>query len=64
MKEFPGKEPIVKLTSCDNEENEATINEISSIAGKGDVIIANTGTVILLLCFIIYLTDCGSNRHE
>jgi NADP-dependent 3-hydroxy acid dehydrogenase YdfG len=40
---------IVKLTSCDKEENEAAINEISSIAARLDVVIANAGTVVLSL---------------
>ena len=62
-KEFPGKVHIVKLTSCDKEDNEAAINEIRSIAGRLDVVIANAGTVVLSLCFTAHLTDCG-NRHR
>jgi len=43
VEEFPGKVHIVKLTSCDKRENEAAVKEISSIAGRLDVVIANAG---------------------
>lgn len=47
VKEFSGKVHIVKLTSCDKEENEAAIKEISSTVGRLDVVIANAGTISL-----------------
>jgi NAD(P)-dependent dehydrogenase (short-subunit alcohol dehydrogenase family) len=55
IKEFPGKAHIVKLTSCDKKENEAAVKEISSIAGRLDVVIANAGTILICLLINIFL---------
>jgi len=48
VNEFPGKVHIVKLTSCDKKDNEAAVEEISSIAGRLDVVIANAGILQFL----------------
>jgi NADP-dependent 3-hydroxy acid dehydrogenase YdfG len=46
VKEFPGKVHVVKLTSCDKEENVAAVEEIRAIAGRLDVVIANAGAAL------------------
>jgi NAD(P)-dependent dehydrogenase (short-subunit alcohol dehydrogenase family) len=47
----------VKLTSGDKADNEAAIAEIQKTAGRLDVIIANAGTlIVLLLLFSLMLT--------
>jgi len=43
VEKYPNKVYIVKLTSCDERENTAAIEEIRSIAGRLDVVIANAG---------------------
>jgi NADP-dependent 3-hydroxy acid dehydrogenase YdfG len=43
-KEYPGKLHIVKLTSADEADNRAAIDEIKKIAGRLDVVVANAGT--------------------
>jgi NAD(P)-dependent dehydrogenase (short-subunit alcohol dehydrogenase family) len=44
VKTYPGKVHIVKLTSTDEENNRAAVEEIRRIAGRLDVVIANAGT--------------------
>jgi len=46
VKKFSGKVHIVQLTSCDKGGNEAAVEEIRSIAGRLDVVIANAGIAL------------------
>jgi NAD(P)-dependent dehydrogenase (short-subunit alcohol dehydrogenase family) len=51
VQQYPGKVHIVKLTSCDKDENKAAVATITDIAGRLDVVIANAGTSVHLLSF-------------
>jgi NAD(P)-dependent dehydrogenase (short-subunit alcohol dehydrogenase family) len=46
-KSNPGKLHIVKLTSPDEEDNRAAVDEIKRIAGRLDVVIVNAGQPII-----------------
>jgi len=41
--QYPGKVHILKLTSCDREDNDAAVKEIERVADRLDVVIANAG---------------------
>jgi NADP-dependent 3-hydroxy acid dehydrogenase YdfG len=43
--EHPGKLHIIKLTSADEADNRAAVQEIKKTAGRLDVVIANAGAI-------------------
>ncbi|KAF7983659.1 hypothetical protein HWV62_19545 [Athelia sp. TMB] len=43
VQKFPGRVHIIKLTSCDKQDNNAAVKEIEKIEGRLDVVIANAG---------------------
>ncbi|KAF7980606.1 hypothetical protein HWV62_37380 [Athelia sp. TMB] len=43
VQQFSGRVQILKLTSCDKDDNDAAVKEIEKIAGRLDIVIANAG---------------------
>ena len=51
VQKFSGRVQIVKLTSCDKDDNDAAVKEIERIAGRLDIVIANAGVSDIMLHF-------------